>query len=173
MSKTMTNKADSMTRKELMALLTRFVNQRPGFDPMNYDDAASYRGDQRTAQRQRADALAMLGWLGWHDSITADDIRKALRGSGRLQLRDSGALEYCTGRYWPTEFRVGVCRVLSSIIRDYLRENMPAPINDADVSRGVDMPKYSRNGHTVSAGDYLRAKARAEFDVGICRRWFC
>lgn len=168
-----TTKADKMTRAELLQALGQFVNQRPGFDPMNYGDAASYRADTRTAQRQRSDALAMLAWIGWHEqTITADDIRKALRGSGRLQLRDSGRLDYCTGQYWPTEFRAGVCRVLSSLIWDYLRSDMPPPVNDDDVSRGVASPLYLRNGRKVSAGDFLRAQARIAFDAGICRRWF-
>lgn len=146
-----------LTREELMAMLTAFVNQRPGFDPCNYGTASSYRSDQRTAQRQRSDALEMLAAIGWRESITAHDIRKALQGSGRLQLRDDGRLDYCTGQYWPTEFRAGVCRVLSQLLWDYWRENSPAELHER---------------HDGSWGNHIRATARRELGRGVAQRWF-
>lgn len=164
--------AAQMTRAELLALIAAHVNGRPGFDWHNYGDAASYRADMRTAARQKNDALAMLAAIGWRDSIDADAIRKALQSGGRLTLSDDGRLEYCTGQYYPTEFRAGACRVLSSLLWDYWRENMPPPSNDDDVSRGVASPRYKYRGRTMCAGDYLRRKAREELGAGLASRWF-
>lgn len=158
---------DTLTRAELLERLERFIAQRPGFDWHNYGDSASYRADTRTATRQLADGRAMLAAIAWRESITADTIRAELRGSGRLTLQDDGTLDYCTGQYWPTEFRAGVCRVLASLLWDYWRDDMPA----RDVNG--NFPHPSRRGFIVSsAGDYLRGKARAELGAPIASRWF-
>ena len=159
----MTTTADKLTRAELLQRLERFIAQRPGFDFANYGDAASYRADARTATRQLNDARAMLSALSWRDYITADMIRAKLRSSGRLRLLDNGALDYCTGQYWPTEYRAGACRVLASLLWDAWRDDMPAP--DAD-------GKVAHNGRKVWPGDYLRDKARREFGRAIAGRWF-
>ena len=109
----------------------------------------------------------MLAAISWRDGITADTIRAALRSGGRLRLLDNGTLDYCTGQYWPTEYRAGACRVLASLLWDYWRGDMPAP--DAN----GNFPHPGRRGFIVSsAGDYLRAKARAELGASIASRWF-
>lgn len=159
--------ADTLTRAELLQRLERFIAQRPGFNPANYGDSASYRADARTATRQLNDARAMLAAIGWRESITADMIRAALRSGGRLTLRDDGMLDYCTGQYWPTEYRAGVCRALASILWDYWRDNMPT-------ERNTDgkIPGPNRFGGAMSPGDYLRRTARAELGRSIADRWF-
>ncbi len=164
--------AAALSRAELLAMLHAFVRGRPGFNPYNYGSVSSYRSDQRRAERQLHDAEAMLSAIGWRDSIEAGHIRKALQGGGRLTLDDSGRLDYCAGQYYPTEFRAGACRVLSQLLWDYWRANMPPPANEDDVKSMAQSPVYHHNGRKVSAGDYLRAKARAEFGRGIASRWF-
>lgn len=158
--------ADTLTRAELLQRLERFIAQRPGFDPANYGDSASYRADARTATRQLNDARAMLAAIGWRESIDATAIRAALRSGGRLTLQDNGTLDYCAGQYWPTEYRAGVCRVLVTILWDYWRDNMP-PRDDNGM-----VPGPNRFGHAMSGGDYLRRTARAEFGRSIADRWF-
>ncbi len=160
------NIADTLTRAELLQRLERFIAQRPGFDPANYGYSASYRADVRTATRQLNDARAMLVAIGWRESITADDIRAALRSGGRLTLQDNGTLDYCAGQYWPTEYRAGVCRVLATILWDYWRDNMP-PRDDNGM-----VPGPNRFGGAMSPGDYLRRTARQELDRSIANRWF-
>ena len=59
--------------------LAAFIRSRPGFDPCNYGDAASYRADQRTAARQKNDAETMLAAVHWRDSITGADLIEAAR----------------------------------------------------------------------------------------------
>lgn len=154
----MTNIADTLTRAELLQRLERFIAQRPGFDFANYGDVSSYRADARTATRQLNDARAMLAAISWRQGITADDIRAALRSGGRLTLRGDGALDYCTGQYWPTEYRAGACRVLASLLWDHYR--------------AVALPtRPTPDGRKVS-GDDVRRTARRELGSGIAGRWF-
>lgn len=150
--------ADTLTRAELLQRLERFIAQRPGFDPANYGDSASYRADARTATRQLNDARAMLAAISWRESITADTIRAALRNGGRLTLRDDGTLDYCTGQYWPTEYRAGVCRVLASILWDYWREC-------------ARFPRMTPEGRRITA-DSIRTEARLNLGRSIADRWF-
>jgi hypothetical protein len=57
-------------------------------------------------------------------------------------------VDYCTGQYFPTEYRRAVCSVLSSALWDYFRTN------------GAD------------TGDDIRRTARRELGRSIASRWF-
>jgi hypothetical protein len=177
--------------------LAAFVRQRPGFDYANYGDAASYRADSRTATLHKRDAETLLAAVRWRDSISGADILDAARG-GRLTItveprhteaqelayesqRASGGIlerppaagfrvrvDYCTGQYWPTEFRAGVCRVLSSALWNWQREAMPVPTRHHNSETGEDVERFDG----MRAGDWLRAKFRREFGSSLARRWF-
>ncbi len=184
--------------------LAAFIRQRPGFDFANYGSAANYRADSRTATLQKRDAETLLQAVRWRDSISGADILEAARG-GRLTITaDEYAnqpntparvrIDYCTGRYWPTEYRAGVCRVLSSALWNWQRENMPAPYAhrveypdgttrvmqlhaamDARNAGARVTDLYRAPGSplgSMSAGDWLRAKFRREFGSSLARRWF-
>ena len=187
--------------------LATFIRSRPGFEYANYGDAASYRADVRRAARQKRDAETMLAAVRWRDSITGADLIEAARG-GRLTIEVNPAgtvggimrpvvrIDYCTGQYYPTEYRAGVCRVLASALWNWQRENMPAPYahkvewrggefailqlhamteaRNADPTvRVYDLYRIpGRPDGSVSAGDWLRRKFRAEFGSALQRRWF-
>lgn len=187
--------------------LAAFIRSRPGFEYANYGDAASYRADQRTAARQKRDAETMLAAVRWRDSITGADLIEAAR-DGRLTIEVNPAgtvggimrpvvrIDYCTGQYYPTEYRAGVCRVLASALWNWQRDNMPAPCahrvewpggefailqlhamteaRNADPTvRVYDLYRIpGRPDGSVSAGDWLRRKFRAEFGSAMQRRWF-
>lgn len=74
------------------------------------------------------------------------------------------AVDYCTGQYFPTEYRAAACAVLAAVLWSYFRANMPQP----DSSDREGNPRYAG----LSAGDYLRKQARREFGRGITSRWF-
>ena len=63
-------------------------------------------------------------------------------------------IDYCTGQYWPTEYRKAVCAVLASALWDRLRADMPDDTGD------------------LSHGDWLRDQFRREYGIGISKRWF-
>ena len=105
-------------------------------------------------------------------------------------------IDYCAGQYYPTEYRAGVCRVLANALWNWQRENMPAPYahrvewprgefailqlhamteaRNADPTvRVYDLYRIpGRPDGSVSAGDWLRRKFRAEFGSALQRRWF-
>ena len=58
-------------------------------------------------------------------------------------------VDYCTGQYYPVEFRAAVCHTLSSALWDYFRERCGCQTADA-----------------------IRTMARRELGRSIARRWF-
>lgn len=160
------------TKNEIISLLRAWINQRPGLDFANYGDVSSYRSELRGITRQRADALQLLRAVELRDSITADDIREVLTGSGRFQLieDEKGArLDYTTGQYWCVEYRRAACAALASVLWAYMRSSMPKPV----VKDAIDGYKYPTEFYDgLSAGDWLRRHFRREFGRGIASRWF-
>lgn len=168
-------------RDQILDLLETFINSRPGLEFANYGDVSAYRSESRAITRDRDQALTLLRYVRWNRSIDATALREAFRDaySGRLSL-DTDAkgrlrLSYCAGQYYPTEYRKAACAVLASAIWDYWRDHcMPKPFKvygtnhdwHAWKASPTDLPKPMR------AGDWLRAKARAEFGPTIARRWF-
>ena len=147
----------------ILEALRRFARQRPGMEPMNYGDWRAYRNESASVTRDLKHAEELLNAVAWRDGIGADEILAAARGaySGRLSIEcdDSGAVRvsYCTGQYFPTEYRKAVCRVLSCALWDYWRKEMEL--------RGADIPG-------MSAGDYLRKIAARELSRGVASRYF-
>jgi hypothetical protein len=126
-----------MTKPEIMEALSRWVRQRPGLEYGNYGDPTAYRSEMRSITRQRHDAEALIRFVDRSDSITAADLERELDGRNRLALAaDADRLEYCTGQYWPTEYRAAVCRVLSQVVWEWFEgdkraaalRNFPRPI---------------------------------------------
>lgn len=145
------------TRKQtIIACLRKFIAQRPGLEFGNYGDVSAYRSEMRSITKDRHHAEAMLSSVAWRDSITADTILEASKHafSGRLTITEPTpgrfVLDYCTGQYWPTEYRRAVCSVLSSALWDYWREC----------------------GGPASTGDTIRKTAAAELSRSIAQRWF-
>ena len=145
------------TRKQtLIACLRKFIAQRPGLEFGNYGDVSAYRSEMRSITKDRHHAETMLASVAWRDSITADTILEASKHafSGRLTITEPSpgrfVLDYCTGQYWPTEYRRAVCSVLSSALWDYWREC----------------------GGAASTGDAIRKTAAAELSRSIAQRWF-
>jgi hypothetical protein len=172
-------------KQAIIAALRAFANQRPGLDPRNYishgmDNAgrAAYRAEVRSITKDLHHARELMRAVELADGITADDLHKASMGaySGRLTIkprvtspdRYGFSIDYCTGQYWPTEYRRAVCAVLASALWEYTREKcMPQ-------QRGDGTYEYTRSGRVsaVSAGDWLRAHFRQQFGRGIASRWF-
>jgi hypothetical protein len=135
-----------------MQALFEFTLQRPGLEFGNYGDVSIYRAESRRITKQAHDALALLRYVDWHDSIDADTLRAALSDGGRLSMVESDkgiAVDYCTGQYFPTEYRAAVCRVMSALLWRWLREQC-----------------------NCDTRDKIQKAARREFGAPIARRWF-
>ena len=137
-------------KANILSALRAFAFQRPGLEFGNYGSIESYRAEMRGITRSLTDAQAMLDAIRWRDSITADDILR--QATGRLTINIDGdkvRIDYCTGQYWPTEYRRAVASLLASVLWNYWRECSP----------GAD-------------GDKLRKMARDELGRGIAGRYF-
>jgi hypothetical protein len=151
-------------KSTLIAMLYRWIAQRPGLEFGNYGDVSAYRSELRSITKDGAIAKQLLRFIEIRDSITAADIVAAFPRafSGRLTLEQRAdgkwSLSYCTGQYWPTEYRRAVCAVLSSVIWDYYRSDMPS---EEELAK-----------RKLSAGDYLRKTCAREFGRGIAARFF-
>ena len=125
-----------------IAALRAFILQRPRFEPANYANCASaYRADYRRCLADRDDALQLLAHVSRAtDGATMEaSIADALR-SGRLEWNaDAQAFDYCTGQYFPTEYRNAACQLLARALWAYWRGNAPA-----DCSREV-MTRIARD----------------------------
>lgn len=143
-------------REACLTALAAWVRQRPGLEFANYGNAASYRAELRGITRDRHDAETLLKAVAYRETaIPMDALRDAFRAySGRLSWHwdgQRGRLEYCTGQYWPTEYRRAVCAVLASALWACWREECRA-------ERKI--------------GDAISARARREFGRGLAGRWF-
>jgi len=140
------------TKQTIIDALHQWINQRPGLEFGNYGDVSSYRAEMRSIGKDLQHARAMVNYVAWHDSITAEMIMSAADNGGRLTLTVNGdkvTINYVTGQYWPTEYRRAVCALMSSVIWAWLRENC----------------KYK-------TGDDIRKAARRELGQSIANRWF-
>jgi hypothetical protein len=122
--------------------LDAFVASRPGFDPADYSDRASYAADRRVASQAAADYRLLRLYVAPSDEALAS----AARGS-RIAFGADG-VDYCTGQYYPTEYRGAAVRLLARVWW----------------SRQAGSP-------SVSADD-IRKRARTVFGRAIARRWF-
>jgi hypothetical protein len=104
----------------------KFINQRPGLDPRNYisdwrdkEGRRAYQSEARRIQNDGAKARQALELASAYP-FNAQALLDATRAySGRLQIvaKDSEAayaiaIDYCTGQYWPTEYRAAAAAVL-------------------------------------------------------------
>ena len=138
-------------KTNIIQALRSWVAQRPGLEFGNYGDWSAYRAEVRSIGKDLQHARKLIDYVAWHDSISAEMILDAAK-SGRLSIKvegDNVSINYCTGQYWPTEYRPAVCRLLSSVIWYWMRANDPQ-----------------------RSGEMIRKAASRELGTSIARRWF-
>jgi hypothetical protein len=164
-------------KTQIIEGLTAFIHQRPGIEPGNYGSWKDYRSESRQVTRDLHDAGTLLRAVMWRDSLTGEDLLRAFPNafSGRLtceRMPDGRVrLDYCTGQYFPTEYRRAACAVLSSALWEWTRQHaMPQPRH----RDGVGGAQYAINGQIqlVSPGDWLRRHFRKEFGARLAGRYF-
>lgn len=135
----------STKREQILQALSAFVRQRPGLEFGNYGDVSAYRSELRGITKDRHQAEELLAAVALREGIDADALLKAAKHSfsGRLSIEETDKgirIEYCTGQYWPTEYRRAVCSVLSGALWDYWRDvcnESPIETARAELSRSV------------------------------------
>lgn len=153
-----TTKEMNMTKQAMLNALRAFINQRSGIDFRNYQSGdwkqsrECFMGDYRPILRHGRHARTLLRAVELRDSIKAKHLLEASHSaySGRLQFieRDGKvAVDYCTGQYFPTEYRNAACAVLASVLWHYWQPD-------------------------CKTGDEIRKRARSEFGPAIAKTWF-
>lgn len=148
----------TIQKTNLITALGAFISRRSGIDWRNYassDWAASRRaflGDYRPILRNGKHARILMDFVSRRD-ISAEDILEAARSaySGRLSFvvdGDSVDVKYCSGQYFPTEYRAAACAVLAQAVSEYYRTGC----------------NYSP--------DQIRKAARRELGRAIASTWF-
>jgi hypothetical protein len=142
-------------KTKIVDALYAWIAQRPGLEFGNYGDVSAYRSEMRGITRDMHDARTLLHHVE-SSQITGVELAGAFKHafSGRLSW-DGARLYYCTGQYWPTEYRKAAAAVLASAVWSYWRDGMIG-----DGMTGENM------------GDRLRASARRTFGRSIAARWF-
>ncbi len=138
-------------KDQVIDALHAWIAQRPGLEFCNYGSVPAYRSEMRSITRDLHHARELLRAVSQR-GITADDLVHAARDSysGRLTISihgDKVSIDYCTGQYWPTEYRRAACAVLSSALWDYWRKS-------------------------YDTGDGIRKEARRSLSRGVATRWF-
>ena len=162
-----------LTKQQILEALRVWIKQRPGLEFGNYGALAPYRAELRQITKDRHHAETLLTAVALRDSITAEDLLKAFSAySGRLTIREENGravLDYCTGQYWPTEYRKAACAVLASALWERKRGDMPSKI----VQDGDDYYPHANGGKNLQrAGDWIRDSFKREFGRNIQQRWF-
>lgn len=116
--------------------------------------------------------------------------RANCKGGNHLLVGQRVKLDYCTGQYWPTEYRKVVCAIAASALWERKRQDMPAPryVLGDGVKFGTEKEarEYAETMHreqncvlgieekydNLSAGDWIRRSFRREYGRGIAARWF-
>jgi hypothetical protein len=165
-------------KAQILFALGKFIRQRSGIDPRNYishgmDDAGrkAYRAEARSITRDYQHARALLAAVRMR-SISAENLKSAFTRaySGRLSWNGT-ELNYCTGQYFPTEYRRAVCAVAATALWAYWRDSY----TDARMegfARVRTAGSFTRGEAMEGARDYVLKQARAEFGRGIASRWF-
>lgn len=141
-------------KTRIMDALHRFAHQRPGLDPRNYisgwndtEGRRAYFSEARSITRDLRH-FRELSTAVDNRNISADDLIRCASNRLTIHEGDKVRIDYCTGQYWPTEYRAAACRVLASALWHY----------------------WHASGYDTA--DKIRAMARRQFSRGVASRWF-
>jgi len=103
------------THPALVALI-EYAGQRPDLDVCNYDCIANYNAAANRITRQWRTIVHLLDAAD-HYAITDAQIIQASRLAyrGRMEWRNN-YWRYCSGGYWPVEYRSAVIAILRAVI---------------------------------------------------------
>ncbi len=114
-----------MKNPNFINLLSDFVARRPGFDLCNYASMKDYRSDYYRALKYKRAYESFL--IQAERMFYFEDLNNALgerlkNNSGRLTYKvDRAELEYCTGQYFPVEYRPAAFGALFYTVWDLTR----------------------------------------------------
>ena len=116
-----TKNAELVEKSMILASLAYFISKPPRLETGNYvSDSNDWRGrkalreERQSITRDLKTANFLLPMV--EAQVDLSTLKDAFRAfSGRLSW-DGSTLDYCTGQYYPTEYRKAVCAVLSQAL---------------------------------------------------------
>lgn len=180
----------------IIAALHKWIAQRPGLEFGNYGDVSSYRSEMRSITRDLHHARAMVNYVAWHDSITAEMILSAADNGGRLTLEVVRDRECMTCKHeWTAPVILSTstanlsgeatCFCPNCNNRATISNPQRVKINyvtgqywPTEYRRAVCALMSSviwawlREDCNCKTGDDIRKAARRELGASIARRWF-
>jgi hypothetical protein len=142
-------------KQSIIDALYTFAHKRPRLDFADYGDRSNYMAESRAITQDLHHARALLRQLELSQSISADDIIKASKSafSGRLTINATNdglvSIDYCTGQYFPTEYRKAVAAVCASVLWAWYRDQCG-----------------------YATGDRIRQAAKRNLGQAIARHYF-
>ena len=160
--------SSQLNQIQVLAAFRTFINQRPGLDFADYGNVSAWRQEsaQITRDRKRALAALTLAEVALWDAVAMKAAFSAFAGRLTPIIREDGklALDYCTGQYWPTEYRKAAASVLESYIQSVRPKRAPQPwdnfstINDlATANEAAGMHWFDRDNKKFARSRVLPA----------------
>lgn len=150
-----------------LVALIEFAAQNPGLEYGNYGEPTSYRAELRSIGndwKRVKKAIAEAAEAGVGDREIIEAAPRAF--SGRLTVnfqkdgKTFGYWDYCTGQYWPTEYRKAVASVIEAATHALLQSKPAEPLPEREYSlseikdiakaRGSYFFKNSRRGERLT-----------------------
>lgn len=143
--------------------LIKFARQRSGIDRRDYySDLRDKEGIKAfcSEYREITNDLKRFNELMIACHYCIDDLDKKIEtylknSSGRLTINENGHIEYCTGQYFPTEYRKAAGRVLADLLWADFRDS-----------------KDHEGNPTYNTGHEIRTAIRKRFGRALCNYWF-
>ena len=132
-------------KNEIINALRTFAQKRPQLEYGNYGNFSSYSQESRAITKDLHHARALLRRVEL-SGISAEELLEASKEafSGRLTITatDDGVvkIDYCTGQYFPTEYRKAVAAVCARALWNYWKTDT----NDADRIRNTARREFPR-----------------------------
>lgn len=111
--------------EQIFSALETWIKQRPKLDVRDYgggmDGWRAYRQELRQIAKDRQRAMKALDEAKGLNPPMPNVLLDSFRAfSGRLEWKqDEGKLTYCTGQYWPTEYRKAAASVLELYVSSW------------------------------------------------------
>lgn len=123
-----------------LVALVDYAAQNPGLDYRNYGEPTSYNAESRSIRKdwvRVCEAVQEAARAGVGDKEIIEAAPQAF--SGRLVWvipgpNVLGEWQYCTGQYWPTEYRKAVASVIERATHSLLQSKPVEPLPDREYS---------------------------------------
>lgn len=156
--------SSQLNQFQLFKAFTAFINQRPGLDFANYGDISAWRSESAQITRDRKRALAALyaAEVAPWDAVAMKAAFRAFSGRLTPIIQEDGsfALAYCTGQYWPTEYRKAAASVLEAYVESVRPKRTPQPGDSFNSIADIAAANEAAGMHWFDRGNKRFARSR-------------